>query len=136
MTLRPTAKTKSHFEITIHREAQFAELVFNGAVDSAVLNNAFVRLVEHPQFRQNLNALYDYSDAHPDVEMQEIEEYAQFVASLSQRRGANYKLALVADDTLNTALLNVYKLLIAKTTVDAEVFSQRSRAMGWLSSDE
>ncbi|MCW8998645.1 MAG: hypothetical protein OQK04_08015, partial [Kangiellaceae bacterium] len=91
---------------------------------------------EHPDFFYNINALYDYSDAQPDIEMSDIEEHSHFVAEHLYLRGKDYKLAMVATDTLSHALLQVYKLLISKTPVEAEVFNRRKDAILWLLSED
>lgn len=123
----------SSVDIRLNQNGSYFELTFRGDVTLDCLNSSFIRLIEHPQFIYNVDACYDYRLAHPDLEMSEIEEHAQFVAQYLTKRGRDYKLAMVADDTLNTALLSVYKLLISKTPVEAEVFSSKISAIRWLS---
>ena len=82
-----------------------------------------------------MNACYDYSHANSEVEMAAIQEHSQFVAKHLDLRGQNYKLALVSNDTLNNALLSVYKLLISKTSVEAEVFCDKAKAIRWLTEE-
>ena len=105
----------SSLELRFNASGQFADLVFRGAVTLDLLNNSFIRLIEHPSFRYNMNVCYDYSDAYPEIEMPSIEKHAHFVGENLHRRGNTYKLAMVTNDTLVTALLSVYKLLISRT---------------------
>jgi len=136
MTTEFPHELSSSFEVKINLSGPYAELTFNGAVSKATLNDSFLHLIAHPEFKYNMNACCDYCNAYPEAEMADIEEHAQFVAKNLIKRGFNYKLALVANDTLNRALLAVYKLLISKTSVDVEVFSSKEKAVLWLMSKD
>lgn len=118
--------------ISIYKTSDYADIVFYGNVSRKLLDHTFIQLIEDPEFHYNLNAIYDYTDAFTDMEMSTIEEHAQFVAHNLHKRGKTYKLALVASDTLSVALLEVYKLLISKTSVEAEVFTSKRRAVNWI----
>ncbi len=126
----------SFLDLKINTGKGYAELSFSGSVTRSMLDDSFIQLLEHPDFKYNINACYDYSNAYPEMEMAEIEEHAQLVSKYFLKRGPSYKLALIANDTLNNALLAVYKLLISKTSVEAEVFSQKSRAIRWLENED
>lgn len=118
--------------LNINKEKHLAEIVFQGQVTQQLLDETFQALMGHKDFKKNLHACYDYSQAYPGMDMSEIEEHAQLVAKNLSRRGSHYKLALVSDDALNFALLNIYKLLIAKTPVEAQVFQDKDKALGWI----
>ncbi|TQV89616.1 hypothetical protein [Aliikangiella coralliicola] len=126
----------SSLTITINQTGDYADLIFDGPVTKELLNESFVKLTQHPQFKFNINACYDYLNAYPEIGMAEIEEHAYFVSSHLNNRGFNYKLAMVANDTLCKALLSVYKLLISKTPVDAQVFTCKTEAIRWLMSED
>ncbi|WP_196140974.1 hypothetical protein [Aliikangiella sp. G2MR2-5] len=119
-------------QVKVDKDRGFAEITFEGGITRKHLDHSFSLLINDPDFKKNMNALYDYSRAYSDLEMPEIEEHAQFVVEHLNLRGTNYKLALVASDTLNIALLEVYKLLISKTSVEAEVFHNIAAARRWL----
>ncbi len=127
-------KKEASVSLTINKKKKLAEIVFEGQVTQQLLDETFQDLMAHADFEQNLHACYDYSQAYPGMEMSEIQEHAQLVARSLHQRGANYKLALVSDDALNLALLNVYKLLIGKTPVEAEVFQDKAKALEWIDS--
>jgi len=82
-----------------------------------------------------MNACYDYSNAIIETAIRDVERHAQFVAKYLDKRGRSYRLALVSDETLNSALLNVYCLQISKTQVEAEVFTSKPMALRWLSQE-
>ncbi len=82
-----------------------------------------------------MNACYDFCEAIIETDMKELEQHAEFVSQHTHRRGTSYKLAMVTDETLNSALLNVYRLLISKTTIEAEVFGSKKQALHWLNQD-
>jgi predicted DNA binding protein len=120
------------FQVVIASGKNYASLSFFDEISKTSLDNSFLTLLNHPKFKRNMNACYDYSSAYSGLSMQEIEEHAHFVSQNLKLRGGNYKLALISNDTLNNALLSVYKLLIAKTSVEAEVFSHKTKAIEWL----
>jgi len=136
MPVSPQNELFSSLELRFNQSGGFADLSFRGAITLELLNNAFMRLIEHPLFNFNMNACYNYCDAYPEIEMPDIEEHAHFVAQHLSERGQTYKLAMVTDDTLGTALLSIYKLLIARTAVEAEVFSRKTHAVRWLMEDD
>jgi hypothetical protein len=124
------------YQMTFNQSGGYVDIVFRGGVSVSLLNQVFTELISHPQFKYNLNACYDYSDAYPDISMPEIEEHASLVQQHLHIRGSTYKLAMVATDTLASALLSVYKLRISKTSVDAEVFNSKKPAIRWLVSPD
>lgn len=119
-------------EIQFNRTGSYMDIVFHHGVSIEMLNQAFVKMVEHQDFEFNINACYDYINAFPEMDVSELENHADFISQWKHRRGNNYKLALVAGDNLSAALLHVYKLSISKTPVEAEVFSRKSQAIHWL----
>jgi len=108
MTLQTRAVAHSFVDILIAKNNPFAEVTFRGAVTREILDESFFGLLEHPDFKFNMNACYDYSDAFSELEMAGIQEHSQFVSAHLEQRGNHYKLALVSNDTLNHALLSVY----------------------------
>ena len=126
----------SRYEILIESNKDYVEVRFFGGVTLDLVNSAFLELLGHQSFRHNMNACYDYTDAIIETDMKELEQHADFVGQYLHRRGSHYKLALVTNETLNSALLNVYKLLISKTTIEAEVFGSKKQSLIWLHSSD
>lgn len=124
------------FYIGIDINVSIADITFSSNITLPVLNASFMELIEHPNFKRNINACYDYSDIYIDLEMPEIQQHAQLVVAYGDKRGRNYKVAMVANETLNTALLGVYKLMTAKSPVEAEVFTTKKQALKWLNQVE
>jgi len=135
MTILTKTNNSSFTDVFIAKNARFAEVSFKGGVTREILDDSFYSLINHPNFRFNMNACYDYTNAYSELEMPAIQEHSQFVAVHLGERGRHYKLALISNDTLNNALLSVYKLLISKTSVEAEVFSDKVKAIRWLTSE-
>ncbi len=133
--IRPS-ELKGRVKLVIHAAEHYADLKFYGPITRKLLDQTFLELIQAKDFKANFNAIYDYCDAYSDLEMPEIQEHAQFVSHHLGARGKSYKLALVANDTLNMALLEVYKLLVSKTSVEVEVFSEHWRAVDWIISQE
>ncbi len=132
MKINPFIHNSPNYYLSIDKNRGYADFIFSDSVSLEVVNNAFLDLIKHPSFRHNMDACYDYSDAIIETTMQEVEKHAQFVGQYTDKRGGHYKLALVSNETLNSALLNVYKLLISKTSIEVEVFGSRRQALNWL----
>ena len=126
----------SQFEINITEDTSFAEVVFYGSVTLEILNQSFLSLLKSPAFIHNMNVCCNFCDAIIETDMQDIEYHSQFVAKHLKQRGLTYQLALVSNETLNSAFLGIYKLLISKTQVDVETFSSIPQAKLWLEQTE
>ncbi len=120
------------FDITINRN--FAHIVFDGEVNLKVVNQSFLELLNHPQFVHNMNVCNDYTNAMILVTMLELEEHVNFVAQYSEQRGKTYKLAMVSNETVSAAFLNLYRVRTSKSTVDSEIFGSTKAALRWLES--
>ncbi|MDQ7048156.1 MAG: hypothetical protein Q9M92_00915 [Enterobacterales bacterium] len=119
-------------DIDFDNELGIVFLKFENEVTLDSLNYSFIELINHPDFKHNMNACYDYSNAIIETAIRDVERHAQYVAKYLDKRGSSYRLALISDETLNSALLNVYRLLISKTEVEAEVFTSKPMAIRWL----
>ncbi len=132
--INPNSQQKS-YQVIIDKKSEYADLRFTGGVTLAIANQAFSDLLSHKLFKCNIPAIYDFSGAIIETDMKELEQHAAFISQHIQRRGTHYKLAMVSSETLNSALLNVYRLLISKTTIEAEVFASKKQALHWLLQD-
>ena len=119
-------------EVSFNESGEFIELNYSHGITAESLNDAYIKLLEHPNFVYNINACYDFLDAYPDMEMSDIEEHALFVSRLHQQRGNDYKVALVTSDPLTTALLKAFNLLTTKNNLKAKLFNDKDRAKRWL----
>lgn len=126
----------STFELTLNQSEQFALFAFSGGVTRQLLEDAFEKFLDHPAFSYNMNACWDFCEAYPEIEISEIQTFSQFINQHLPKRGINYKLAFVANDTLNFALLDVYKLLMSCTQIEVEIFASQKKAYTWLSGNE
>lgn len=125
----------SWVDLSVEPKRNLAELTFHGSVTIDLINGAFLKLIDHPDFKTNMNACYDYTEAIIETNMRDLEAHVQFVLQNLDIRGSNYRLALISNEALNSALLNVYKVKISKSTVEAELFATRKQAIQWLNCD-
>ncbi|MBV1911820.1 MAG: hypothetical protein KUG78_21180 [Kangiellaceae bacterium] len=136
MKLASQNVASTRYKIKVDSQNDYAVIRFLGGVTLELANSAFLDLLDHRSFRQNMDACYDFTGAIIEMDMKELEQHAEFVAQHLHQRGSHYKLAMVTDETLNSALLSVYKLLISKTSVDAEVFGSTKQSLVWLNSKD
>lgn len=127
-----TQTDNSHFEIAIHSDEQFAIITLSGSVTLELINRIFLSFISHPSFKTNLNAIYDYSAAIIETSIQDVERHAEFVKQHLVYRGTSYKVAMVVNEPLNAALLNVYCLNLSKTDIECDTFSSTKMALRWL----
>jgi len=122
----------SQYQMAFDTQHGYVSISFTGDITLDLMNSCFGALLQHSKFSNNMNACYDYTDRLIEIDMVDIEKHAQFVARHLDQRGTTYKVAMIANETLNNALLAVYKLLISKTDVEAEVFTSKTQATEWL----
>jgi len=122
----------SRYQIVFDTESHYVSINFTGVITLELMNSSFEALLKHPEFTYNINACYDYTNNLIEIDMVDVERHAQFVSRHLEQRGMTYKVAMIANETLNNALLAVYKLKISKTDVEAAVFTSKTEATEWL----
>jgi hypothetical protein len=122
----------SPYSLTIIKRHAYANIDFTGTIDRDILERAFKGLVSARNFRSNLNACYDFTGSIIELDVKDIEGHASFIAGQFRNRGSIYQLALISDDTLNTALLSIFQMHLSKTKIDVEIFSTVGQAERWL----
>ena len=120
------------FNLKLDVTSCFAEITFQGYITIELIRRAFLKLIEHPLFKKNMDVCYDYSKAIIETNICDVDAHSQFVFEYAESRGSSYKLAFVSNETLNSALLNIYKLKISKTNIDVKLFGSKKQAYIWL----
>ena len=124
--------TASRVDLRVDSSQALAVLTFSGSVTLDLINGAYLKLIDHPSFITNMNACYDYSDAIIEINMRDLEAHSQFVLRNLSIRGSHHKLAFVSNETLNSGILNVYKVKISKSDIEAKLFANKQQAIQWL----
>ncbi|MET1256214.1 hypothetical protein [Aliikangiella maris] len=135
MTSELLTNDLSYATLHFNRSGGFIDVIFHGGISLKLLYETFNQIVAHPNFQFNINVCYDFSRAYPEIGLTEISQVIHFLKHNQDLRGADYKQALVAQDTLNTALLSIYKAQMSQSPVDIEVFSKKTAAIRWLIED-
>jgi len=108
--------------------------VFYDDITIGKLQEAINELHTRQNYQKNMSLCYDFSAAIINISMKEIEQHAERVMRFIDKGGDDHKLALVSNESLACALLNYYRLLTSKSSVDVEVFSTCRQANIWLAS--
>lgn len=132
MKTQTNKESCSYIHFSFDDKKKLVVLCFRGNVTRETLDDSLIQLIKHPRFQYNMNACYDFSESFPEATVKDLQEHALFVSRYVNQRGQSYQLALVASETLEHALLNVYKLLVAKTSVEVETFYSVESAKRWL----
>lgn len=87
-----------------------------------------------PEYSPNHNLLVDLRSVNFDFTIDEVEDYANFLAANQQIAGKR-KLALITETPKQTVLTTLYQLEHYKLSQSTQIFSTAKHAIGWLNID-
>ncbi len=58
MTIQTKTNNQSFVDVSIIKNARFAEVTFKGGITREILDNSFYTLIKHINFKFNMNAYY------------------------------------------------------------------------------
>ena len=120
------------YEVFIDNDEGVAHIVFGGVIRLKELVDSFSELIRHPDFIKDIACCYDCTNALVEVNLTETEIFYHFAAGLRQKRGDKYSLAFVYSDEMTKVLVQFYRLFLARTEIDVELFEHKSNAISWL----
>ena len=89
--------------------------------------------LNHPKFRQNINQLFDCTEAFIGLTTQDLMSVSSYFSSISSQLGHHRKLALVVLGDLNYGIMRQYEALFdSGPNVSVSVFKSLSDARKWL----
>ena len=90
------------------------------------------RLRSHPDFRSNLNEIFDLTDVtEANVDAADVRRLSGVTEEFT-RRGVTVKVAIVAPRDLEFGLSRMYEMLQDQSLNDVRVFRDRAEAEGWI----
>lgn len=124
--------SESGFELAYETESKSMLVEFSGQLEIKELIASFSAVIRHEYFYKNMPACYDFTNAIIDIDINSTEVIFHFVAGLRDKRGSEYSLAFVYDDEMTKALVDFYRLFFSRTSIDVDIFDNRSDAIQWI----
>lgn len=97
---------------------------------------AFNRITQHPDYRPGMNVLWDLREAVFATTPDELQALVTHVARERNRHGTGYRLAVVASDSTQTMLADIFKALATPLTFQVRIFRNPDKARAWLTGTE
>lgn len=126
------ASAKQGFEVSFDATHKIMHVVFFGCVYFKDIIDGFSTVIRHQEFELNMPACYDFSNATLEMNMNSTEIIFHFTSGLAEKRGKEYLLALVYNDEMTKALFDFYRLYLARTQIDVEMFKNSQTAIDWI----
>jgi hypothetical protein len=113
-------------------QRDYCVIQFFQTVTLKELVDSFSELVRHPKFVKNMSACYDMRRAFVEVDIKETEIFYHFSAGMSEKRGADYRLAFVYGDEMTKMLAEFYRLFLSRTHIEVEISDSYKQTLSWL----
>ena len=108
-------------------------LTVAGHVDGVGIKEALQGVVDDPRFRSGADILWDFRQATgQDPSGGGIQDLVSFVASIKDRRGTGYRVALVASGDLEYGFARMYEAYAEHLPFELMVFRDLDEARRWL----
>ena len=117
---------------TISREERLIKATATGVIRVDDLNPFLDALLADPDLGPGLRAVYDASDAQPDITILQLADVARKVLQLINR-GLG-RIALVAHSRATYRVSKTFSVLARALGIDVKVFTELRAAEAWLDS--
>ena len=118
---------------TISAEERRIRATATGTIRADDLHGLIRSLLADPAFVPGLRALYDASNAEPDITILQLAEVAGEVRQLLNR-GLG-RIAIVAQSQATYRVSKTFTVLARATGIDVDVFRELTDAEAWLAED-
>ena len=116
----------------IEKENGLIQTAASGRVSGAELVEYYTRLRGHPDFKRNLNEIFDASQVEQiDVTADDVRRLSAMTEEYT-RLGEPVKVAIVAPGDLEFGMSRMYEMLQVQSINTLKVFRERSAAERWI----
>ncbi len=115
----------------IDSDARMLLVVGEGTISQAERIEAISGWLRHPEFRQGLNTLCDFSAATSTPTIAELREIVSLVDRHAKRIGKK-KVAVIATQPVTFGVARQFQTLAESGPLNVSVFKDRRAALGWL----
>ena len=119
-------------ERIIDRNKNRVVVTAHGRVGFAQFKTVFNEMLDHPDFRANMDILWDLTDATIEASLIDVQRIVRHIYKNRIRRGSNCKTAIIAVGTTELAASNLFALMANYLPFDTKVFEGLQAAEQWL----
>ncbi|MFT7244871.1 MAG: hypothetical protein ACI82A_002235 [Candidatus Azotimanducaceae bacterium] len=121
-------------DIEVRKAEQVVAIRIVGQATAAELALEYVKMFDDPEFKTNMPAVWDVSGLNlTRVPLQEIRLLPGLLGQYSERRGKQYRAALVTNRMADFHLIRIYSALLKLIgSFRMRVFDNNEEAMAWL----
>lgn len=122
-------------EVSIDAVAGIGFYTVRGPVGLHDVLDAVDRISMLPDFRANMNRIFDLSDGHVNYSVEDLKRIVDYVQSRAQVLGDAYRLAVVSPRDADYGQARMYAAFFQTgfSHTDVRVFRDYDRAMRWVS---
>ena len=103
-----------------------------GRLDFAAVANAYLEMLDHPDFRPGMQALWRFENVEgPGMSAEEIRNFVSVQKDTISRRGPS-RVAVYVERDLDFGILRVYEALSDSVPLDVRGFRDLDEAIHWL----
>lgn len=96
---------------------------------------AFKTALDHPDFKKGMNVLWDLTNASlAKAEISDMHNMVMFIQFHIDKRGKDFKLAIVANSKLDFGLSRMYEAFSEVLPFSKKVFYDIKKAQKWINS--
>jgi hypothetical protein len=105
----------------------------SGPVKGKDIIGALVKMLQDPDFKKGMDALWDFRTVKSaNSETAEIREIVSFVRANQEKRGTNYRVALVVSTDIDFGLARMFEAYSHELPFDIQIFKDIKDAERWL----
>lgn len=120
----------------INHGLHLLEHTCRGSLKAQDLIDAFDAAMKLPGFERSMSVLWDCRDSRIDARPDEMQALVTHVALMREQRGSDYRLAVVAQDTVLIILADIFKTLSSTLCFEVKIFQDIEEARNWISSSQ
>ncbi len=118
--------------ITVDKQNALIHTHATGHVTGADLIDYYQRLRAHPDFRSNLNEIFDATEVEQiDLTADDVRKLSAFTEEYTSL-GVPVRVAIVASGDLEFGMSRMYEMLQVRSINLLKVFRERSQAERWI----
>lgn len=118
----------------INHKLHLLEHTCRGTLKAQDIVAAFDAAINLPGFERSMSVLWDCRDSRIDARPDEMQALITHVALRREQRGSDYRLAVVAEDTVIIILADIFKALSTTLSFEVKIFQDITTARNWISS--
>jgi hypothetical protein len=111
------------------------KLTASGSVMAVDIIEGLKKVMEDPAFKPGMDILWDFRDVRSEIsKADQIREIVSYIRTNQDRRGGNYRVALVVTRDIDFGLARMYEAYSQELPFEIRIFKNLNDAENWLAS--